>query len=54
MNLRRQCLSAGGVGGNMSGCHLAGTGSWSGGGLGGGVAHCCLQDSVVIMPICDT
>lgn len=42
------CLSSGGVGGNLCGCHRAGTGSWFGGGLGGGAAHCRLQDSVVI------
>lgn len=45
------CLSAGGVGGNMSGCHPAGTGYWSGGGLGAGAAHCHLQGSVVIILI---
>lgn len=43
-----RCLSAGGVVGYMCGCHLAGTGSWSGSGLGSGAAHCGLQDSIVI------
>lgn len=42
-------LSAGGVGGNVSECQPAGTGSWFGGGLGGGAAHCRLQDSIVII-----
>lgn len=42
-------LSAGGVGGHMCGCLPAGTGSWPGGGPGGGAAHCRLQDSIVII-----
>lgn len=43
-----RCFSTGSVGGNMPGCHSAGTGYWPGSGLGSGAAHCCFQDSVVI------
>lgn len=49
-----RCFSAGSVGGNLPGCHPAGTGYWSGGGLGCGAAHCRLQDSVVIIPFMTT
>ena len=42
------CLSAGGVGGHMPVCLPAGTGSWSGGGIGNRADYCRLQDSIVI------